>query len=162
MLPCATLDNLSTQGVALTTIVEVDAHLALFPLLEVAHDTAPLALATLLEGTLIVGRAVRLKAEDLDTRTRCLVHHYARAHHARIIKYEHRTLGQVVCHRAKVALRDCAIVVNEQLRRRALRQRKLGDTLIRKVVVIVVDIYMSFHSGTKVEKKLIFVNFFSC
>ena len=73
------------------------------------------------------------------------MHHNARAHNARIIKYEHCALRQILRNIAKVALGDSAVVVDKQLRRRTLRQWKLGDALIGKVIVKVVNIYISFH-----------------
>ena len=116
MLACAALNNLGTQRMSLTREVEVDAYLALLPLLEVAHDAAPLTLATLLKGALIVRGVVRFEAEDLDARTRCLVHHDAGTHHARIVEYEHCARGQELCHIAEVTLGDGAVVVDKELR----------------------------------------------
>ena len=87
-----------------------------------------------------------LETKDLDARTRCLVHHDASTHHARIVEYEHSALGQELCLISDVALGDGAVVVDEELRRRALLEWKLCYALIGERIVEVVDINMSLHS----------------
>ena len=88
VLTLATLSNLGAQGARRTLIVKVNADESLLPLLEVANDATPLALALYSEGVLIVGRGMRLKAEYLDAGTRRLVHNYARADNLRVVEDE--------------------------------------------------------------------------
>ena len=97
----------------LALVLEVNTYFALFPLFEVAHDATPLRRLVLRKGALIVGRVVWFEAEDLDACARVLVHNHTRAHYARIVKYEHRTLRQILSYVAKMALLDSPVIVYE-------------------------------------------------
>ena len=88
MLASTSLGDIGLQGVVLALELKRNLHGALLPLLEVTYDARPLALALHREGVFVVGRSVRLEAEDLDTRTRRFVHHKARTHHLCVVEYE--------------------------------------------------------------------------
>ena len=145
MLALATLNNLGAQLARCTLVVEVDTHKTLFPLLEVAHDAAPLTLALHGEGVLVVGRSVGLKAEYLNAGTRRLVHNDTRANNLRVVEDEQRALRQLLGQRVKMALAYLAIAVYEQLRVAAILQRKLRNALVGQGIIKIVYIYVTFH-----------------
>ena len=96
VLTLATFRNLGAQGARRTLVVKVNTDKSLFPLLKVAHNAAPLALALYGEGVLIVGRSVWLKAEHLDAGSRRFVHNDTRADNLRVVEDEQRALGQLL------------------------------------------------------------------
>ena len=126
--------------------VKLNRNLALLPLLEVAYNTTPLRLAMHTKGILVVGRRVWLEAEDLDASTRRLMHDDTSTHNTCVVKDEHGRLREVVGNVRKPTLRNLAIVIYHEFRLRTLRKRKLGDAAVRKVVVVVVYIYMSLNT----------------
>ena len=114
MLALTTLCNLGTQKCCRTLVVELNLDIPLLPLLQVADDATPLALALNSKSALVIGRLMWLEAEDLDTRTRRLVHNHAGTNHLRVIKDEQRTLRQLLREVCKAALLDVTSAVNKQ------------------------------------------------
>jgi hypothetical protein len=145
MLSLASLLNLGTQLCRATLVVEVNLHEALLPLLHIAHNATPLALAPYAECPFIVGRRVRFQTKDLDTSTRGLVHNYASAYNLGIVKDQQRPLWQLLGKVTEVALRNFAIAIYEEFGVCSVLQRELGYTLIGQLIVKFIYIYLSLH-----------------
>ena len=135
-----------TQLFGAAVVLEVDFDGPLLPLLEVAHDARPLAGALDGKGAFVIGRLAGLEAEDLDPGARGLVHDDAGADDLRIVEDQQLPGGEHLADIGEAALRNLAAAVDQQLRGAPLLKRELGDALLGQVVVVAVDIDMSFHS----------------
>ena len=125
--------------------VEINFHIPLLPLLAVAHDARPRAAARDGERPFVVGRVVRLEAEDLDTRSRRLVHDDPRPDDLRVVEDQQFARGQHVADVGEMPFGNPAAAPDEQFRGAALGEGEFGDPLLRKVVVVAVYVDMSFH-----------------
>ena len=135
------------QVLGAALVVEVDFDVPLLPLLEVAHDARPLAGALDGKGALVIGRLAGLQAEDLDASSRGFVHDDAGADDLRVVEDQQLPGGELLADVGEMALGNLAVTVDQQLRGAALGKRELGDALLGQVVVVAVDVDMSFHGG---------------
>ena len=147
MLARAPLGDTGRETACAPLIFEWYLHIAILPLLQIAYDAAPAAGAARGKGPLVVGRIVRLEAEDLDARTRCLVHDDACAYDLRVVEYDERRCRQLLVDMAETALADGAVAVDEQFRVAAVRKRELGYALLRQRIIEIVYVDVTFHCG---------------
>jgi hypothetical protein len=145
------LTTKGTQGVANALVVELNLHSALLPLLQATNNAAPLATTLRGERTLVVGRRMRLQAEDLYTRTCGLVHNDSGTDNAGIVEDKHSTLRQLRANLRKAGVRHLATSPAEQLGTVALSKRVLGYSLIRQRIIKIIYINMSFHHNIQFE-----------
>ena len=115
--------------------VEVDGERSLLPLLEVADDALPPALALRRESTFVVGRGVRFEAEDLHACTAGFVHDDACAYHFRVVEHQHGPFGQLSADAAETGLREDAPTVHEQPRCIAFVGRETRDAFVGQRIV---------------------------
>ena len=149
MLPLAAFDDLGAQFARAAVTVEVDLDESRFPLFQIAHYAAPLALAAHGESPLVIGGEVRLQTEHLDTRPRRLVQDDARADNLGVVEHQQRLRRQLASQIAETPLGDRAVAVDEQFRVAALREREFSDTLVGQRIIEIVDINMTFHNRSK-------------
>ena len=74
------------------------------------------------------------------------MHDDAGADDLRIVEDQQLPGGEHLADFGEAALRNLAAAVDQQLRGAPLLKRELGDALLGQVVVVAVDIDMSFHS----------------
>ena len=147
LFAAAVADAIGPQLLRCAVEFEVDADGSLLPLLEVAHDAAPLARPLDGKGPFVVGRCVRFEAEDLDAGARRLVHDDAGPDHLRVVEDQHRTRRQDLAQIAEVSLGDRSVAIDKQFRGRTFGQRKFCNAFVRQRIVVVVDVDVSFHGA---------------
>ena len=147
MLARAPLGDTGRETACAPLILEWYLHIAILPLLQIAYDATPAAGAARGKGPLVVGRIVRLKAEDLDTCPRGLVHDDAGAYDLRVVEYDECGRGQLLVDVAETALADGTVAVDKQFRVAAVRKRKFGYALLRQRIIEIVYVDVTFHCG---------------
>ena len=126
-----------------------------FPLLQVADEAVPRALAATGKVLLILRRFCRFQKEDFYQGSGpILPEMQPRLDDSRIVEDHECSLGQQLWQGAERRLADAASVIDEQLAAVALGERELCDALIGQRVVVIAYLYMLcvHKTAAKVQK----------
>ena len=138
---------------------------SLLPLLQVAHQTKPLAMAAALEHLLIIGRGKGLQQEYLDEGSRLLAEMEASLDDLRVVAYDQRTSWKIGRQMIEMVFAHTPLPVDQQLRVVALGQGEFGNPIIGQRIVKILDSYM-FYIHSKCTFRLIplqnYIYFFFC
>ena len=85
---------------------------------------------------------MRLKAENLNERARSLAEMQARINHLRIVEHHQFACGKAFGQVAKPPFAHHALLIGQQFRLVALRQRVFGNTFFGKRIAIFFNAYM--------------------